>query len=298
MNFTNAEKLLNLCDEKHLSIAEVMLQREIELSNKEQTELLDEMEKTFVVMKNAVRGAIDNPQKSVGGLIGGEAKKLTIHREAGKSVCGSCLSKAIAYAMGTLEVNASMGLIVAAVTAGSSGILPGVLLSIQEEEKIENSRIVMALYNAAAIGYIVSHNATVSGAEGGCQAEVGTASAMAASSLTELMGGTPRQCLSAAGTALTNLMGLICDPIAGLVELPCQSRNGMGAANAIICAETALAGIEQKIPFDEIVAAMKKVGNSMPCEWRETALGGIAATPMAKKIEKQIFNDSVREVQF
>ena len=215
----------------------------------------------------------------MGGLIGGEARKLNAHRMKGKDICGSVLGLGITYAMGVLEVNASMGLIVAAPTAGSSGIVPGLLLALQDEYHISDERLVDALFNAGAIGYLAMRNATVAGAVGGCQAEVGVASAMAASAAVELMGGTPEQSLGAASTVLMNMLGLVCDPVSGLVEYPCQNRNAAGVANALIAAEMALSGIKQLIPLDEMIAAMYSVGKRMPAELRETALGGCASTP-------------------
>jgi L-serine dehydratase len=183
-----------------------------------------------------------------------------------------------------------MGLIVAAPTAGSSGVIPGVFLAVQEAFSLSDETMTLAVFNAGAIGYLITTNATVSGAEGGCQAEVGAASAMAASAICELMGGSASQCLDAASTALTNVLGLVCDPIAGLVEAPCQKRNAMGASNALISAEMTLCGVRHLIPFDETVEAMYRVGKSMPSELRETAMGGMAATPTACQICKNILN--------
>lgn len=189
--------------------------------------------------------------------------------------------RAIAYAMGVLEVNASMGLIVAAPTAGSSGVVPGVLLALQKEYDISDERVIDALFNASAIGYLAMQNATVAGAVGGCQAEIGVASAMAASATVELMGGTPLQCTEAASTVLMNMLGLVCDPVGGLVEYPCQNRNASGASNALIAAEMSLAGIHQLIPLDEMMDIMYTVGKKLPPELRETALGGCALSPSA-----------------
>lgn len=174
-----------------------------------------------------------------------------------------------------------MGLIVAAPTAGSSGIVPGLLLALQEEYGLTDERLIDALYNAGAVGYLAMRNATVAGAVGGCQAEVGIASAMAASAAVELMEGTPEQCLYAASTVLMNMLGLVCDPVGGLVEYPCQNRNASGVANALIAAEISLSGIRQLIPFDEMLATMYSVGKKLPSELRETALGGCASTPSA-----------------
>lgn len=279
MNFTTGKELLDLCELKGLSISEVMIEREKTLFPAADYQV--QMKRALDIMKEAVYLSLTQKEKSIGGLIGGEAKKLVDFRQSGNSLCGPLVSKALTYAMGVLEVNASMGLIVAAPTAGSSGVIPGVFVAIQEEFELSDDELLRGLFNAGAVGYLVSRNATVAGAEGGCQAEVGTASAMAASALTQMMGGSPKQCLDAASTAFANILGLVCDPIGGLVEAPCQRRNGMGAANAIICAEMTLAGIGNKIPFDEMVEAMYRVGKSMPEELRETALGGIAATKTA-----------------
>lgn len=217
----------------------------------------------------------------MGGLIGGEAKKITAHRTEAEPICGQMISKAMSYAMGVLEVNASMGLIVAAPTAGSSGVIPGVFRALQEEYHFSDDDMVEALFNAGAVGYLITYNATVAGAEGGCQAEIGAAAAMASSAAVQLMGGTPKQCLDAASSVIGTMLGLVCDPIGGLVEAPCQKRNAVGASNALVCAEMTLSGVGSLVPFDEMVEAMYKVGRSLPYELRETALGGVAATPTA-----------------
>lgn len=282
MNFNSGAELLKICEEIDIPISEAMLQREINYLEKNQDEVLIRMEHAWSIMKNSAIQALEGNVASVGGLIGGESGKLTKRRLSGySSACGSLMSKAIAYAMGVLEVNSSMGLIVAAPTAGSSGVIPGSFLAIQEEMKLSDEAMIKALFNAGAVGYLIAYNATISGAEGGCQAEVGSASAMAASAITELMGGTPSQCLHAASGAMANILGLVCDPIGGLVEAPCQQRNAMGVSNGLISAEIALSGIENVVPFDEVVAVMYHVGRNMPQELRETALGGLAVAPSA-----------------
>lgn len=282
MNFKTGQALLEICDVKNISISDAMLLRETQFLGSEEGEVIKRMEHAWEIMKNSAKQALNKKIVSMGGLIGGEASKINSRRLAGNiSVCGSIMSKAIMYAMGVLEVNSSMGLIVAAPTAGSSGVIPGAFLAIQEEMDFSDSDMVKALFHAGAIGYIIAHNATVAGAEGGCQAEVGSASAMAAAAITELLGGSPRQCLHAATSALSNLLGLVCDPIGGLVEAPCQQRNAMGVSNALVCAEIALSSIEHIVPFDEAVAVMYNVGRSMPSELKETALGGMAAAPSA-----------------
>ena len=281
MDFKNAKELLALCQEKKLPISEVMRQREI-LLGETTAEIVDQrMDRVLEIMKDAAFSPIKDPVISMGGLIGGEARKLCEFHDLGKSLCGNVLGKGLTYAMATLETNASMGLIVASPTAGSAGIVPGMMLALQEVYGFSDKKIRQALFNAGAIGYLAMRNATVAGAVGGCQAEVGIASAMAASAAVELLGGTPLQCTYAASTVLMNMLGLVCDPVGGLVEYPCQNRNAAGVSNALIAAEMSLAGIPQFIPLDEMIDAMYTVGKKLPAELRETALGGCAATPSA-----------------
>ena len=281
MDFKNAKELLALCQKKKLPISEVMRQREI-LLGEPTAEIVDQrMDRVLEIMKDAAFSPIKDPVISMGGLIGGEARKLCEFHDLGKSLCGNVLGKGITYAMATLETNASMGLIVASPTAGSAGIVPGMMLALQEVYGFSDKKIRQALFNAGAIGYLAMRNATVAGAVGGCQAEVGNASAMAASAAVELLGGTPLQCTYAASTVLMNMLGLVCDPVGGLVEYPCQNRNAAGVSNALIAAEMSLAGIPQFIPLDEMIDAMYTVGKKLPAELRETALGGCAATPSA-----------------
>lgn len=281
MNFISAKELLEICESGNITISQAMLDRETLCMGGKRDELYKRMTRALSIMRSGVELSLSAPQKSMGGLIGGEAIKLASHRQAGKAVCGEMLSKAVTYAMGMLEVNASMGLIVAAPTAGSCGVLPAALLAQQEEFDFTDEQLLEVLFTASAIGYIIARNATISGAEGGCQAEVGSACAMAAAAVTQLHGGTPAQCLHGAGIAIVNILGLVCDPIRGLVEIPCQARNAMGVSNALVAAELALSGIRSPAPFDEVVATMASVGRSLPCELRETALGGIACTPSA-----------------
>lgn len=281
MDFKNAKELLALCQKKKLPISEVMRQREI-LLGETTAEIVDQrMDRVLEIMKDAAFSPIKDPVISMGGLIGGEARKLCEFHDLGKSLCGNVLGKGITYAMATLETNASMGLIVASPTAGSAGIVPGMMLALQEVYGFSDKKIRQALFNAGVIGYLAMRNATVAGAVGGCQAEVGIASAMAASAAVELLGGTPLQCTYAASTVLMNMLGLVCDPVGGLVEYPCQNRNAAGVSNALIAAEMSLAGITQFIPLDEMIDAMYTVGKKLPAELRETALGGCAATPSA-----------------
>ena len=288
MDFKNANELLTLCEEKNLPISEIMRLREIELGETTAETVKERMSRVLEIMKDAARSPIEKPVKSMGGLIGGEARKLSIHAQNSQGLCGDLLQRAITYAMATLETNASMGLIVASPTAGSAGIVPGLMLAMQEHYHFSDDQIIQALFNASAIGYLAMRNATVAGAVGGCQAEVGVASAMAASAAVELMGGTPKECTYAASTVLMNMLGLVCDPVGGLVEVPCVKRNVGGAVNALAAADMALAGITSKIPVDQVIDAMKEVGDKMDVSLRETGVGGVAGTPAAQEVVEKL----------
>ena len=281
MDFSNAKKLLELCDSNGMSISEVMKQREYDESISSKEEIIKKMRRVLEIMRDSATTPVNTPMKSMGGLIGGEAKKLNDYSQEKKNIGGSVLSRGIMYAVAVLECNASMGRIVAAPTAGSSGVVPGLLLAMQDVYSLSDDKIIDALFASGAIGYLAMRNATVAGAVGGCQAEMGVASAMAAAGAVELMGGTPAQSLDAASTVLMNMLGLVCDPVGGLVEYPCQNRNASGVANALVATDMALAGITQLIPFDEMLETMYLVGKRMPVELRETALGGCAVAPSA-----------------
>lgn len=281
MDFKSAKELLALCAQEQQPISEIMRRRECELGETTRDIVDYRMARALEIMRDSATRPLKDPVRSMGGLIGGEAKQLSAHAAKGKAICGDVLGKAMMYAMAVLEVNASMGLIVAAPTAGSAGVVPGLLLALQDCYKISDNRLADALFNAGAVGYLAMRNATVAGAVGGCQAEIGVAAAMAASATVELMGGTPSRCLDAASTVLMNMLGLVCDPVGGLVEYPCQNRNAAGVANALIAAELALSGVQQMIPLDEMLDTMYAVGRRIPIELRETALGGCAVTPAA-----------------
>jgi len=277
-DFKNTGELLRMCSENDLPISEVMLMREMQLSESRRDVILDRIDENLRIMSNAVDRPIAEPVKSMGGLIGGEAAKLSKLDES-KAVCGPAIHKAIINALAVAETNASMGVIVAAPTAGSAGVLPAVLMSLYECFDISIDDLRRGLINAGAIGYIITKNGSVAGAEAGCQAEVGSASAMAASALVEMLGGTPEQCCDAASVALSNLLGLVCDPVRGLVEVPCQTRNAMGAVGAYTAAELALAGVGPHVPLDEMVQITYDVGRALPESLRETAKGGCAVAP-------------------
>ncbi|VEH01210.1 L-serine dehydratase, alpha chain [Slackia heliotrinireducens] len=281
IDFASAADLLAYCNAENLALSEAICRRErcILASNGIAVDDTKHyLQHALAVMRESVTTALDDPSPSMGGLLGGEARKLA---DFDGGIGDSLLSTATRYAMAVLETNASMGRIVAAPTAGSSGVVPAVLFSCQDRYGFDDEQVREALACAAAVGYIITRNATVSGAEGGCQAEVGAASAMAAAAAVQLFGGTPEQCLNAAGNAIVGLMGLVCDPVAGLVEVPCQKRNATGAANALVSAQIALAGIGNMVDFDQTVEAMHRVGKSLPFELRESALGGLANTPAA-----------------
>lgn len=277
-NFRNAAEMLALCDSFSCSISQLMLQREMELGKVSQESIFERVDECLRVMDGATKRAGEEPEPSMGGLIGGEAHSLRGLPTA-KCVLGRSLHKAVIFALAVAETNASMGVIVAAPTAGAAGVLPAALMALFDDKDISMDALRAALINASAIGYIITRNGSVSGAEAGCQAEIGSASAMAASAVTEMLGGTPEQCCHAASIALSNLLGLVCDPVAGLVEVPCQTRNAMGVAGAYTAAELALAGVKFPVPLDEMIQIVCDVGCTLPPALRETGLGGCAAAP-------------------
>lgn len=277
VNFTSGNQLLERCQEFDLSIGALMRRREEQLTDTEIT--AQRMKRVLEVMREETMAPIYDPQRSMGGLIGGEAQAVFMSRGTDLEIAGEAITRAISYAMATLERSATMGLIVASPTAGASGVVPGAILGVADTRDIEDDIIIQALFTCCAVGYLIATNAFVSGARGGCQAETGSASAMAAAGLVEMLGGTPEQALHAASLALANMLGLVCDPIRGLVESPCQTRNAGAATNAITSAQLALAGVTSVVPFDEVVQAMYDVGRAMPSTLRETAKGGLAVAP-------------------
>ena len=288
MDFASAAELLAICEEKNISIAKAMIDREVSEFEVDEETVIRGMEDAYEVMKNSCHVPIKEPKRSIGGLLGGEAKKLNENQKA-KSLCGDFVSKAISYALAVMEINASMGVIVAAPTAGSAGVLPAGVVALCEVEGFSKEEATQGLFTAGAIGYLAMRNASVSGAEAGCQAEVGMASAMTAAALTVMLGGKPKQAMDAASICIANLLGLVCDPVAGLVENPCQNRNVIGVLNAIGASQIVLSGIEAFIPLDEMIETMYRVGKGLPFELRETALGGCATTKVACTKCKEIF---------
>ena len=248
---------------------------------------LEKMRATWRAMMESVE-TYQGDRWSVSGLVGGDGARMRAYAETGETLCGPYLREVIATALCVGESNACMRKIVAAPTAGACGVLPAVLVPLYQEGRAGEEEIVEALYVSAGIGAVIGYRASIAGASGGCQAEIGTASAMAAGALTALWGGNVRQIGHAVAMALKNLMGLICDPIAGLVEVPCVKRNVIGAVNAVSCADMALAGIGSRVPVDEVIDCMGEVGSRLPVEFRETALGGLAATPFGQSVKQQM----------
>ena len=285
--FTNGESLRRYCLENKIPIYEAMIRREMKHSEKSREEIVDEMQENLNVMRASVDRGLTSKVESVSGLSGGDAASLFKYGKH-NPFSGYTACRAAASAMAVVEVNASMGRIVAAPTAGASGILAGALIESGRQRGWSDETLIEGLFTAGAVGLIFAKNATISGAGGGCQAETGVAASMTAAALVEISGGAPVQALDAAAMAMKNVLGLICDPVAGLVECPCIKRNALGAVNAMLCADMALAGITSLIPFDEVVAAMYAVGRDIRAEYRETARGGLATTPTGKAVAQRV----------
>ncbi|MGD6876003.1 L-serine ammonia-lyase, iron-sulfur-dependent, subunit alpha [Bacillus infantis] len=288
MLFRNVAEVVELAESKGVKIAEIMIQQEIEVSGRTREEIIAQMDRNLTVMEEAVERGLKGV-KSVSGLTGGDAVLLQNYIKSGKALSGNLLLDAVSKAVATNEVNAAMGVICATPTAGSAGVVPGTLFAVKEKLNPTRQEMIEFLFTSAAFGFVVANKASISGAAGGCQAEVGSASGMAAAAIVELAGGTPSQAAEAMAITLKNMLGLVCDPVAGLVEVPCVKRNAMGASNAMTAADMALAGITSRIPCDEVIIAMYKIGLTMPSSLRETAEGGLAATPTGKRLQAEIF---------
>ncbi len=284
-------ELIDVCKKENIPIWEYTIRVEMEKSELSRIEVINKMRKNLQVMKSSSSLGQEKEVKSVSGLIGGDAYRLKKYADNGNSLTGDFMVKAMARAISSSEVNAAMGRIVASPTAGSCGIIPAVIISAAEKLGKTEEDMINALFTASCIGIIIAKNATLAGAEGGCQAECGSAAAMGSAAVVEMMGGTPERALDAAAIVLKNILGLICDPVAGLVEVPCAKRNIAGTVSALTTAEIVMAGVKSKIPFDEVVWAMNKVGKQLPPELRETAQGGIAITLTAEKLRKEIFKE-------
>lgn len=289
MKYDSLAEIVRLAEEENCSISKLVISEQAESLETSEEQLIENMKVALQVMVNSVSEGMDKDKRSTSGLTGGSAYKMMESVNSGKNICGKTFGIGLAKALAVSETNACMGKIVAAPTAGSCGILPAAVLTIMEERNIDENTVVEALFTASAIGMVIAKNASIAGAEGGCQAECGSASAMAAGALVEMCGGTPKMVATACAIALKNVLGLVCDPVAGLVEIPCIKRNASGVANAFVAAELALADIESAIPADEVIWAMKKVGDSMSSTLKETAEGGLAATPTGKALCKKVF---------
>ncbi len=286
MGFPNTlNEIVSQAVKNQCRVSDIVMEIEGITSERSQEDIINQMKLNWEVMKEGIYKGLENDIKSVSGLTGGDAKK---YHNNSRGLLGPITQKAVAFSMAMAEVNASMGKIVATPTAGSCGILPGVLLAISESYEIPDEDIVRVLFTAASVGKIIAKKGTVAGAEGGCQAECGSAAAMAAAAVVELLDGDKEAMLDAVAIALKSIMGLVCDPVAGLVEVPCIKRNGSCATIAVMAADMALAGVRSVIPADEVIVAMAEVGNLLPVELKETSMAGLANTPTARSIEEKL----------
>lgn len=287
MAYSSVKAMLNVSRQNNQPLWDVILQSDLLESGLTRPQSLAEMHHLWQVMVQTS----DNycgADRSASGFAGGDAAKVAEAEARGQLLTGGYLAQVMAEALKTAECNACMKRIVAAPTAGSCGVLPAVLIPLVEVRDVAEETILQALYIAAGFGQVTALRASVAGAEGGCQAEIGTASAMAAAALTHILGGTAQQCADAYAIALGNLLGLVCDSVAGLVEVPCVKRNVIGAVNAVSAANMAVAGITSRIPVDEVIDAMGEVGDALPASLRETGLGGLAATPTGRQAAERI----------
>lgn len=287
MAFSSVHEMIDLCKESGKPLYEVILESDLAESGLTRAESEAEMHRLWAVMQ-ATSDGYCGADRSMSGFAGGDAAKVNAAAARGVLYADGYFADVMAEALKTAECNACMKRIVAAPTAGASGVLPAVLLPLQARDGLDDRRMVEALYVAAGFGQVIATRASISGAEGGCQAEVGSASGMAAAALVHVMGGTPGQMAHACAMALSNTLGLVCDPVAGLVEVPCVNRNVMGAVNALSCAEMALSGVESAIPCDEVIDAMRAVGDALPASLRETGSGGLAATPTGRRLAERL----------
>ncbi|MBC5635923.1 L-serine ammonia-lyase, iron-sulfur-dependent, subunit alpha [Ornithinibacillus sp. BX22] len=286
--FRTVAELVEIAEKENILISEVMIRQEMDVKNKTREEVYAEMEKNLQVMEKAIEDSLKGVQ-SVTGLTGGDAVKVQTYMREKTPLSGHLMLDAVSKAMGTNEVNAAMGVICATPTAGSAGCVPGTLFAVKEQLNPTREQMIRYLFTAGAFGLVVANNAFISGAAGGCQAEVGSAGAMASAAIVEMAGGSPQQSADAFAITLKNMLGLVCDPVAGLVEVPCVKRNAGGASLAIVSADLALAGVTSRIPCDEVIGAMYRIGRQMPVSLRETGEGGLADTPTGRFLKEKIF---------
>jgi L-serine dehydratase len=287
--FNSIAEMVSVAETTGQRLSEVVIQAEAEQSQATPEELRQRMARRLTVMRRSAEEGLAEPVGSLSGISGGNAHKFWRWLEDQEPLTGPILSRAVARAMAVNEVNAGMGCIVATPTAGSAGILPAVLLTLQEARNFSDDQLVDALFTASGIGAVIVFRAHVSGAAGGCQAETGSAAAMAAGAAVDLLGGVPRQSAQAVAITMKNMLGLVCDPVAGLVEVPCVKRNAAGVAQCLVAVDLALAGVESVIPPDEVIDAMANIGRRMDVRFKETAQGGLAATPTGKKLAELVW---------
>ncbi|MCD5322645.1 MULTISPECIES: L-serine ammonia-lyase, iron-sulfur-dependent, subunit alpha [Pontibacillus] len=293
MLFRNVAELIERCESEGVSISELMIQQEMAVRERSREEVFGQMEENLKVMEDAVEEGLKGV-RSHSGLTGGDAVLIQNYIQNHTPLSGNLLMDAVSKAVATNEVNAAMGTICATPTAGSAGCVPGTLFAVKNQLKPTREQMVRYLFTSGAFGFVVANNASISGAAGGCQAEVGSAAGMAAAAIVEMAGGTPAQSAEAMAITLKNMLGLVCDPVAGLVEVPCVKRNAMGASNAVVAADMALAGVTSRIPCDEVIDAMYKIGQTMPVALRETAQGGLAATPTGRELEAKVYGINLK----
>ncbi|MCK9251195.1 MAG: L-serine ammonia-lyase, iron-sulfur-dependent, subunit alpha [Clostridiales bacterium] len=293
ISYQSVQELVETAENDGVTIGQVVLADQAAQLEQSPDALFTRMAERLQVMRQAAEDGLRATERSPSGLSGGAAARLQAALDENRTIAGPLLARMLARALAVSEVNARMGRIVAAPTAGSCGILPAVILTFAEEKALDERTAVLGLWTASGIGMVIANQASLSGAEGGCQAECGSAAAMAAAAAVEMLGGSPRQAAEACAIALKSVLGLVCDPVAGLVEVPCIKRNASGAANALVAAELALAGIASAIPADEVIAAMRSVGDQLPASLRETAAGGLAATSTGREIARRLA-DAVR----
>ncbi|MFA5948366.1 MAG: L-serine ammonia-lyase, iron-sulfur-dependent, subunit alpha [Candidatus Gracilibacteria bacterium] len=287
--FETEEDVMRLTKKYNIPISELAKRYEAERSNKSPSVVRSKMKQVRDAMWEAVQKGLKSTKRTEWTESGGDAHKLFAKLKSLKGMMGSKVTiRAMAYALAVAEQNALMGKIVAFPTAGGSGVIPGVLFSCSQHFHAGKRKLLRGLFTSSAIGMIIAKRATLSAAKGGCQAEIGAACAMAAAGLTEMRGGSVHQCFHAASIVLKSYLGLVCDPLGGLVEVPCIKRNAIGCASAIGASDMAMAGIESKVPFDEIVWAMNNIANGMNSKFRETALGGLAVTKTGNEIKKKL----------
>ncbi len=288
--FKTINELLELCEKHNMKISEVSLKFHAYQMNASDEDVLELMHNNLKVMKESVENGLQKDIKSASGLSGGMAYYMNEYIKKNNHLSGEFVGNVITSALAVSECNACMGKIVASPTAGSSGVVPATLLEVQKKYNLSDDIVVNGLLNAAAVGYVIALNASISGAEGGCQAECGSACAMASSAMVEMLGGSPAMCSHALANSLKSLMGLVCDPVAGLVEEPCIIRNVSSAVISVACTDMTMAGVKSIIPADEVIKAMDEVGKALPASLRETAGGGIAVSETAKEIERNLLS--------